>query len=46
METLKDLHYKVQSASLKERKEVIENVIHILTNPGKYLILSDTLSSL
>lgn len=39
MDTLKDLHYKVQTASLKDRKEVIENVIQVLDNPGKYSIL-------
>lgn len=33
---LKDLQYRVQTASLKERKEVIENVINVLINPGKY----------
>ncbi|KAJ8966633.1 hypothetical protein NQ314_003400 [Rhamnusium bicolor] len=31
---LKDLHYRIQTASLKERKEVIENVIFVLPNPG------------
>ncbi|XP_057670075.1 eIF-2-alpha kinase activator GCN1 [Diorhabda carinulata] len=30
---LKDIHIKVQTASLKERKEVIENVIKVLKRP-------------
>ncbi|KAL3270236.1 hypothetical protein HHI36_009292 [Cryptolaemus montrouzieri] len=30
---LKDLPYRVQTASLKERKEVVENVINVLPNP-------------
>ncbi|KAK9878672.1 hypothetical protein WA026_023121 [Henosepilachna vigintioctopunctata] len=30
---LKDLPYRVQTASLKERKEVVENVINVLSNP-------------
>jgi hypothetical protein len=32
---LKDLPYRVQTASLKQRKEVIESVIDVLQNPGK-----------
>ncbi|CAG9834134.1 unnamed protein product [Diabrotica balteata] len=31
---LKDIHYKIQTASLKERKEVIDNVIRVLKNPA------------
>lgn len=32
---LKDLPYRVQTASIPERKEVIDNVVAVLTNPGK-----------
>ncbi|CAG9759746.1 unnamed protein product [Ceutorhynchus assimilis] len=31
---LKDLNIKVQTPSVKERKQVIENVINVLPNPG------------
>ncbi|XP_045475078.1 eIF-2-alpha kinase activator GCN1 [Harmonia axyridis] len=31
---LKDLPYRVQTASLKERKEVVEDVIYVLPMPG------------
>lgn len=31
---LKDLNIKVQTSSLKKRKEVIDNVINVLPNPG------------
>lgn len=31
---LKDLPYRLQTSSLKERKEVIQNVIAVLQNPG------------
>ncbi|RZC38970.1 translational activator GCN1-like, partial [Asbolus verrucosus] len=34
---LKDLPYRVQTASLKQRKEVIESVIDVLQNPGELL---------
>nr|CAI5870224.1 unnamed protein product [Callosobruchus analis] len=31
---LKDLHYKVQTSSLKQRRSVVESVIGVLPNPG------------
>ncbi|CAG9865117.1 unnamed protein product [Phyllotreta striolata] len=31
---LKDIHYRLQTASLKERKRAIENVIQVLNKPG------------
>lgn len=31
---LKDLNLKIQTSSLKERKQVIDNVINVLSNPG------------
>ncbi|KAG5899951.1 hypothetical protein JTB14_002498 [Gonioctena quinquepunctata] len=31
---LKDIHCKVQTASLKERKKIIDGVIQVLKNPG------------
>ncbi|XP_030761834.1 eIF-2-alpha kinase activator GCN1 isoform X2 [Sitophilus oryzae] len=31
---LKDLNLKIQTSSLKERKQVIDKVINVLTNPG------------
>lgn len=32
---LKDLPLRIQSASIKERQQVIKHVISVLSNPGK-----------
>lgn len=32
---LKDLPNRVQTASKKERREILQNVVNVLSNPGK-----------
>lgn len=32
---LKDLPTRVQTASKKERREILQNVVNVLSNPGK-----------
>lgn len=38
---LKDLPLRIQTASLKERREVITGVVHVLSNPGKPTYFTD-----
>lgn len=36
LKKLKDIPFKIQTASLKERREVVEEIRNLLSTPGKY----------